>query len=421
MKKVVSVLLCLLLTLSAFSVASADAIEISFWHSFTGSDGAMQEELANMFNASQDEIRVTVQAIKRDDYWNKIIAGAVSGDLPHIGSLHLNDVPRFSELGVFRNFDEAAEILGFTADDYPPNYWESSYYKGSRWGMPLDIHPIGIWYNKDILEANGIDPSTLTTGEAFVEAAVKCNDSENGVWGVGVPINSVDIWRDVWYTLFIQYGGTELSEDGKTCTINTEAGVKATKWLKDLIFEYEVSPQNLEYRGDTNLFSAGQAAFFFQPALAILGFQENESLNAGFLAFPQVGDQNDLCWAASHQLGITTRDMTDEEYQAAIAYMKFIAENAIVWAKAGQLPPLNAVRESEEFAAMEIQSTAASMLDRLALLTADYPWYTTGFSYAFYEPLSGTLAGTQDIQEGLGAAVEYVNQNIESICDTYGW
>ena len=426
MRRLFCLALCALLLCASIPLAAAQTdgvIEIQFWHSFTGSDGQKQETLAKMFNESQDKIHVTVQAIKRDDYWNKIIAGAVSGDLPHIGSFHLNDVPRFADLGVFRQFDEGMRALGFTAEDYQAGYYDSLFYKDHLWAMPLDIHPVGIWYNKDILAEHGIDPKDITTGEKFIEACVKCTDKEKGVWGVGVPVDGVDLWRDAWYTVFVQYGGQELNfdGDGKTTTINTEAGVKATQWFHDLIYKYGVSPENLAYREDTNLFSAGQAAFFFQPALAILGFEDNESLNAGFIAFPQVGDQNDKVWAASHQLGITTREMSDAEYQASLTYMKFIAENAIVWAEAGQLPALTAVRETPQFKAMEVQSEAATMLDRLALLTPTYPWYTLGFSYAFYEKLASVLTNDQGIQEGLDQACAYCDAMIESICDTYGW
>ena len=44
-------------------------------------------------------------------------------------------------------------------------------------------------------------------------------------------------------------------------------------------------------------------------------------------------------------------------------FLNWISEHSLEWAKAGQVPARNSVRESEEFKALEHQSTLAEQID----------------------------------------------------------
>jgi glucose/mannose transport system substrate-binding protein len=54
----------------------------------------------------------------------------------------------------------------------PPVVREMSRLDGHYYSIPLSVHRVNVvWYNKPLLERNGIDPATLTTWDAFFKAA----------------------------------------------------------------------------------------------------------------------------------------------------------------------------------------------------------------------------------------------------------
>ena len=68
-------------------------------------------------------------------------------------------------------------------------------------------------------------------------------------------------------------------------------------------------------------------------------------------------------WASSHNFVVTTQAAKDANKLAASrAFISYISERSIEWAKSGQIPARNSVRESPEFAAMKVQSTLAEQL-----------------------------------------------------------
>ena len=53
-------------------------------------------------------------------------------------------------------------------------------------------------------------------------------------------------------------------------------------------------------------------------------------------------------WSGSHHLGITTREMSADEKQGAQYFIAWISEHSLEWAKAGQIPARQSVRNSAE-------------------------------------------------------------------------
>ena len=66
---------------------------------------------------------------------------------------------------------------------------------------------------------------------------------------------------------------------------------------------------------------------------------------------PTIGEKPAV-WASSHNLVVTTQAAKDpNKLEASRLFIAFISENSIEWAKSGQVPARNSVRESSEFAA----------------------------------------------------------------------
>ena len=271
MKKSLAVLISLIMVLGMALTASAEVTEIEFWNGFTGSDGKQMEVIVEEFNNTHPDIHCTMQLIPWGEYWEKITAGAQSGLVPNVGVIHFDDIPKFAALGVALPMDDVAKNqLGVSAEDYPAGYWEASKYKDHIYGIPYDFHPVVMFYNKDLVEAAGVE--IPKTGEEFIAACQKLTDPEKEVWGTAIPVADNGFMRMVFMrTLLYQFGGKEFNEDGKTYCYNSEAGQKALQWMVDLIYNHKVSPENCDNAWD--LFNSGKVGLLLQRPVEHPGLQ----------------------------------------------------------------------------------------------------------------------------------------------------
>jgi multiple sugar transport system substrate-binding protein len=77
---------------------------------------------------------------------------------------------------------------------------------------------------------------------------------------------------------------------------------------------------------------------------------------------PTIGDKPAV-WASSHNFVVTNQATKDKNKLAASrAFISYISDRSIDWAKSGQVPARNSVRESAEFKALKVQSTLAAQL-----------------------------------------------------------
>ena len=53
-------------------------------------------------------------------------------------------------------------------------------YKGRIYGLPKSLRPQLLFYNNDIFEAYGIDPSEMDTVEGYINVGRKLRDASNG-------------------------------------------------------------------------------------------------------------------------------------------------------------------------------------------------------------------------------------------------
>ena len=123
---------------------------------------------------------------------------------------------------VLRPIDDVVAEAGIDGADFPTDVWNAGQVGDSRYSIPLDIHPMTMFYNADLLSAAGFDAAP-TTGEEFAEIAGALSDGTNNGFMVtsGFPI------RQIFEMLLYQYGGTSFNEEGTEAAWNGEAGVQA--------------------------------------------------------------------------------------------------------------------------------------------------------------------------------------------------
>jgi multiple sugar transport system substrate-binding protein len=396
--------------------ASASGQSIEMWSPLTGPDGDEMSALAARFSEENGN-DITVTHVAQPDYVLKLETAAAASQLPAMTVARIVNVAQLAERHVLSPFgDEALSILGADfGSEFPANTWDPGEYEGERYSVPLDVHPLVMYYNKDMFAAAGIEePGTTPMSREEFEGALETLASTNADVAP-IAIGTAFQGATMFQTLIKQFGGALVSDDGTTATFNSPEGVEALTYVNDLKQQY--SPE-ISGAGDpeVNVFKQGQAAIVFHGPWHISDLQQLPWV--GFAPVPQVGDQFAV-WAGSHQLALTTDDPAAQA--AAACWMKWLSENSAEWGKAGQVPVRNSVRESAELA--EVAAPIASIVESAngAILLPQVPLLEGALWDAFGPAVDAVLMGeATDIQATLDAAAATSQQVLEENAATYG-
>lgn len=343
------------------------AVELNFWNGFTGGDGPFMKKLVDQFNSEHDNITVAMNTMQWEDYYKKLPSAVTAGKGPEIGIMHVDSVATNAARQVIQPLDDVAEALGLSEADFAPVPWSAGIYGDNRYAIPLDVHPLGFFYNKTVMEKAGLDPEAPpTTAEEYAAALDACKSKGiQGHWATPFPFTGTQTVQ----SLLWQFGGDLFSEDASAVTWADEPGVQAMTWFCDLIADGH-SPGKVGQDADAIALQNGKAAFNWNGIWNINTLKEKKDLEWGVAPLPNIGGQA-AAWAGSHQFVLPTLKTPDEnKSQAARVFLNWISEQSLEWAKGGQVPARNEVRESSDFEALPEQAALATQVDDLHFLPA---------------------------------------------------
>ncbi len=177
------------------------------------------------FKKDHSDISLTFQpTASYDEYHSKLLTQLSSGTAPDVFYVGDDHIAAFIRNDVLMPLDDRLSASGsaITQKDFAANLLEVSTYEDHIYGLPNDVNPDTLWYDKQALQAAGItdDPATLAesdawTTDAFFEMTSKLHAA--GLTG-GVFYN---YWatHDGWMT---SQGGTVYDDSG-AYVANTDA------------------------------------------------------------------------------------------------------------------------------------------------------------------------------------------------------
>ena len=320
-------------------------VELAYWNGLTGGDGPVMQKLVDAFNKEHPNIKVKQTRIIWVEYFQKLPAAVSNGKAPDVGIMHNDDLATNAARQVIQPLDDVAAALKLSEADFAPIAWNGGLYKDKRYGIPLDIHPAGLYYNQTVMEKAGLDPEKApTTGDELMAMLDACKSKGiQGMWTSAVNANDLP-----GQTLLYQYGGKMVNDDGGSVGWDGEAGVKAISWLKALI-ENGYSPKNAAENGPDTAFQSDKAAFQINGPWMTTPFKENKKLKWKAAPVPNIGGTQ-ATWAGSHQFVLPRQIKPDNNKAiASRVFVNWISQQSLNWADAGMIPARNEVRESPEF------------------------------------------------------------------------
>jgi len=205
--------------------------EITVWaHPFT--DGTTGE--AEMFEKiianfeSETGVKVNFEQIPWANRDQKILTALAAGQGPDVFYVIPDQMPQYAEQGLIAPITEY-----FTEEDlsaFVPSAFEATTWKDELYGIPVLQTAESFFYNVDVINAIGEDPTKLpTTWDEFKVWAEKAKAA--GYYAFSYPGGGS--LNNTLYPFLWQAGGNVIDEDNNIL-INNEAGVKTFTFIKEM-------------------------------------------------------------------------------------------------------------------------------------------------------------------------------------------
>jgi multiple sugar transport system substrate-binding protein len=359
------------------AVAPVQAQEVVEWWDFLGGgDGVRMKTMIGEYNAGDNGAQIEATTLEWGvPFYTKVQTSVAVDEAPDVMTYHTSRIPLAVSQNVLEEITPADwTALGLGEADFPSAIWDAITVDGKQYAVPLDTHPIVLYYNKEKLaEAGLIGDDGLPTGldgvENFAAAMQKIQDMGT-TWGMSTFTAAGDFQFRTIYSLMGQQDGEILTGDEWLAGDNADKMQNALQVLYDWVNDGHV-PAYTEYPAAIALFTSGESAFHINgvwevPTMTDL-YNNGELFEWGAIELPVFFDHPST-YSDSHAFAIpnnASEDLSPEKRAAVLDIVRSIVDQGLYWATAGHIPALKSVTETAEYQAMEPNATYAVLTSNM--------------------------------------------------------
>lgn len=252
LRKMTSVVMAAAMTMGLLAggvtVSAAEAEDITLWY-YWENEGHQKAlgEMIEKYNSGQSDYKLTAKYVPFADFKKQLSIGASASELPDLVLLDSPDHASYASMGIFADVTEKFDV--------------SNYYEGPvasctiddvLYGVPFGCNCLGLYYNTDMLEAAGIAEAPQTWDDLKAAAEKLTTDKVSGLAFCSLQNEegTFNFLPWLWSTGASSY------------EMNTEGGIKALTYIKDLVDSGVMSKECINWtQGDVmNQFISGNVA-----------------------------------------------------------------------------------------------------------------------------------------------------------------
>lgn len=268
---------------STESSDSGEQIVLKFWDNQQTESGLseFQQIAIDEFMAANPNIKIEVETIPYPEYQQRLQLAVQGGNAPDVATADQIWTAGLAAAGNIIALDDyVANSATVKKENFFPGAWESAEVDGKVYGVPFNVD---VWqfsfYNKDLLDAEGITPDSLSTWEGLREAGQKL--TKDGNFGVGLFSHKGEDTTVVMNSFIFSNGGDVLDASGM-CALDEQPAVEALEYLKSLQPYAPEGILNNSSGSMRELFLNKTLAVEFWPALEQPTLQDSD-INWGFV------------------------------------------------------------------------------------------------------------------------------------------
>lgn len=342
--------------------ASSDGkVELTFM--FRGNPQELEAYKATVkrYEEANKDVKVTMVQTAPDQYDTKLKSAIAGRKIPDVFFYNPAQVKAYVNSGVLLDITEQVEGSTEVKID---DIWEAGVNKyrfdgetlgqGAIYGLPKDLGPFALGYNKTMFEEAGIplpDKDKPYTWDEFIDVAKKLTKDNDGdgkmdQYGTGFNVNWA-LQSFVWSN-----GADWVNEDATKVTIDDPKFIEALQFFVDQQNKYQITPSigDAQTLDTYQRWLKGQLAFFPVGPWDMAAFKEQLKFEYDLLPWPAGSTGKSSTWVGSLGIGVGATTKHAKEAAELAMYLSADQEGqqALVDAQV-QLP--NSVEVADTWAA----------------------------------------------------------------------
>ena len=257
--------------------AAVGPSRLQMWYGLGGQQGAHVARVNERFTGEHPQIQVELLTVPELELTAKLAAALAAGsppDLAGLGASRLAEqIERKRVVSLRRYRRDLARLDWYDAPGRVVVRGEDVF------AMPVQTGALALYYNADLYQKAGLDPTAPpTTWDALLANAKAIARPEQERWGHAIGTAPI-AWtaEQVWVASLWQAGGEWLTPDGRRAAFNSAAGVEALQFWADLVQKHQVVPRkaidNLVMAGDFEAGTVGHMTIYPSWALRAEGMR----------------------------------------------------------------------------------------------------------------------------------------------------
>lgn len=311
------------------SSSGSEPTEITFWGDWSGEGEEQFNHMVNLFNESQDEIKV--EYVVQEELVTQFMTGVSSGQVPDVLLWDRWRTALYAPRNVLTPIDEFMEADGINKDEFFEEALFELTYDDDLYGLPLTVDTRALFYNIAHFEEAGIEPPT--TWEEMRTAANELKIVNDGkLERAGMSFSDPGLFS-MWIQ---QAGGQMLDDTQEKPAYNSPEGLEVLEYWEQMIFEDEVYKVGFDtgLEGAQHPFITGKVSMHYTGPWDIRTFEVySDELEFGVVPPPAGpnGDQGSVM--GGFGLAIPSASDHPEEAWEFIKWWIAEEENALEWGK----------------------------------------------------------------------------------------
>jgi multiple sugar transport system substrate-binding protein len=391
----------------------AGGTRIRYWNLFGGGDGERMREMESIYRDSHPDVDLEAVTLSWGaPYYTKLAMAAAGGRSPEVGVLHLTRLASQAPGRLLDPFDiDLLAEVGVSVDDFPDHLIERSRFGSELFAVPLDVHGLVLYVNRELVEPTGllVSPNQLVDfggPEDFLDALDEIRAATDGL-ALATANDPSSLWRVFW-TFYRQLGGEIDLPIGERVRFDQDKMLEVLAFLLE-VFDGERASPTLDYEGGVAAFHSGRAGCLLNGSWELptftTAYETTGSPDFSAMPVPSVLGSEPVVWVDSHALVLPHQRRRNADIdRLAYGFIATMLENAIVWAEGGHIPAYEPVTASADYASLEQQANyrgtaELGQLDPEAWFTGAGSEFQNQIGQALHAVLTRSLTPEQGISQ----------------------
>lgn len=286
---------------------------------------ANAEVLKNMvakFEEDNPDIKVEVQSLGYDEYFTALATKMAGNSAPDCFELNMENFLTYAIRDSLEPLDSYFESTGASKDVYSIGPINAATYNDKLYAIPQSFSTVVTFYNKNLFDQAGISyPTDDWTWADEQAAAEKIRALGDDIWGTFQPVTYNELYKTVKTN-----GGSLVSEDGKTFTMNSPENIETLQMMLNRVCgDKRVMPntEDMAGRGDWDMFKSGNLGMIHTGIWAFTDFAQNIT-DFDWDICVESGNKTQ---AAHFFANVAAVNKTSKNKEAAFKFVNFMASN----------------------------------------------------------------------------------------------